>query len=221
MQGRITSYNVCYTKLLRGNLKINPTKVVCVGLNYKDHAKELNMEPPKEPIIFLKPVSSIIYNNDSIKIPEMSSWVEYEAELAIVIKKTCKSVKKEDAMEYIKGYTIVNDVTARDLQKRDVQWTRAKSFDTFCPIGPEIVSGIDPHNLKIQLRVNGELRQDSNTKNMIFGVEEIIEFVSSVMTLHPDDVISTGTPPGVGPIVKGDIVEVEIEKIGTLRNLVE
>jgi len=202
-------------------LKINPTKVVCVGLNYKDHAKELNMEPPKEPIIFLKPVSSIIYNNDSIKIPEMSSWVEYEAELAIVIKKTCKSVKKEDALDYVKGYTIVNDVTARDLQKRDVQWTRAKSFDTFCPIGPKIVSGIDPHNLKIQLRVNGELRQDSNTKNMIFGVEEIIEFVSSVMTLHPDDVISTGTPPGVGPIVKGDVIEVEIEKIGILRNFVE
>ncbi|MBA2859057.1 2-keto-4-pentenoate hydratase/2-oxohepta-3-ene-1,7-dioic acid hydratase in catechol pathway [Methanococcus maripaludis] len=202
-------------------MEIKPSKIVCAGLNYKDHAEELKMKLPKEPVIFLKPTSSIIYNEESIKIPKASERVDYEAELAIVIGKTCKSVKKEDAKNYIKGFTILNDVTARDLQEKDGQWTRAKSFDTFCPVGPKIVSGIDANNLKIQLRVNGKIKQDSNTNNMIFSVEELVEFVSSIMTLYPDDIISTGTPPGIGKLEKGDIVEIEIENIGILKNFVE
>ncbi|WP_292460941.1 fumarylacetoacetate hydrolase family protein [Methanothermococcus sp.] len=202
------------------NLNINPTKIICVGLNYIDHAKELNMKIPEEPIIFLKPTSSIIYNNDKIIIPNQSNRVDYEAELAVVIDKKCKNVKKEDALNYIKGYTILNDITARDLQKKDGQWTRAKSFDTFCPMGPKIVKDINPYNLDIQLKVNGEIKQKSNTKNMIFTVEELIEFISSIMTLYPDDVISTGTPPGVGKLNRGDVVEAEIEDIGILRNYV-
>ena len=201
-------------------LNINPTKIICVGLNYIDHAKELNMKIPEEPIIFLKPTSSIIYNNDKIIMPNQSNRVDYEVELAVVIGKKCKNVKKEDALNYIKGYTILNDITARDLQEKDGQWTRAKSFDTFCPIGPKIVKNIDSHNLNIQLKVNGEIKQKSNTKNMIFTVEELIEFISSIMTLYPDDVISTGTPPGVGKLNNGDIVEAEIENIGILRNYV-
>ncbi len=201
-------------------LNINPTKIICVGLNYIDHAKELNMEIPEEPIIFLKPTSSIIYNNDNIIIPKQSKRVDYEVELAVVVGKKCKNVKKEDAINYIKGYTILNDITARDLQEKDGQWTRAKSFDTFCPIGPKIVKSIDSHNLNIQLKVNGELKQKSNTKNMIFTVEELIEFISSIMTLYPDDIISTGTPPGVGKLNSGDVVEAEIEGIGVLRNYV-
>ncbi|AEK19035.1 fumarylacetoacetate hydrolase family protein [Methanococcus maripaludis] len=202
-------------------MEIKPSKIVCAGLNYKDHAKELKMKLPKEPVIFLKPTSSIIYNEEAIKIPKASERVDYEAELAIVIEKTCKSVKKEDAKNYIKGFTILNDVTARDLQEKDGQWTRAKSFDTFSPIGPKIVSNLDPNNLKIQLRVNGKIKQDSNTNNMIFSVEELVEFVSSIMTLYPDDIISTGTPPGIGKLEKGDIVEIEIENIGILKNFVE
>lgn len=200
---------------------LNPTKIICVGLNYIDHAKELNMEIPKEPIIFLKPTSAIIYNNDTIVRPKISKRVDYEVELAIVIGKECKNVKKEDAMDCIMGYTILNDVTARDLQENDGQWIRAKSFDTFCPIGPKIVSDLDPHNLDIQLRLNGEVKQKSNTKNMIFKVDELVEFVSSIMTLYPGDIISTGTPPGVGQLEKGDIVEAEIEGIGVLKNHVE
>ena len=195
-------------------LNINPTKIICVGLNYIDHAKELNMEIPEEPIIFLKPTSSIIYNNDKIIMPKQSNRVDYEVELAVVIGKKCKNVKKEDALNYIKGYTILNDITARDLQEKDGQWTRAKSFDTFCPIGPKIVKNIDSHNLNIQLKVNGEIKQKSNTKNMIFTVEELIEFISSIMTLYPDDVISTGTTPGVGKLNNGDIDEAEIENKG-------
>jgi len=203
-------------------LNINPSKIVCVGLNYIDHAKELNMELPKEPIIFLKPTSAIIYNNDTIIIPPQSNRVDYEVELAIVIGKKCKNIKKKDALNYIRGYTILNDITARDIQERDGQWTRAKSFDTFCPIGPKIVKeDICPNNLNIQLKVNGEIKQKSNTNNMIFTIEEIVEFVSSIMALYPDDIISTGTPPNVGKLNKGDIVEAEIEGIGTLRNFIE
>lgn len=201
-------------------LNINPTKVVCVGLNYRDHAEELNMDIPEEPIIFLKPTSSIIYHEDKIVLPKQSKRVDHEVELAVVIGRKCKDVKKEDALDYIMGYTILNDVTARDIQKKDGQWTRAKSFDTFCPIGPRIVKDIDPGNLDIQLRINGEVRQKSNTKNMIFSVEELIEFISEVMTLYPHDIISTGTPPGVGMLRRGDVVECEIEGIGILRNYV-
>ncbi|WP_456419915.1 fumarylacetoacetate hydrolase family protein [Methanocaldococcus infernus] len=201
--------------------EVKPTKIVCVGLNYIDHAKELNMEIPDEPVIFLKPTSSIIYHEDSIIIPKCSKRVDYEVELAYIIKKKAKDVKKEEAEDYILGYTILNDVTARDLQKKDGQWTRAKSFDTFCPIGPKIVDNIEPMNLKIECRVNGEVKQRSNTKNMIFDVYELLEFISSIMTLYPGDIISTGTPPGVGPLKRGDVVECEIEKIGILRNFVK
>jgi len=200
------------------NIKeIKPTKIICVGLNYIDHAKELNMEIPEYPIIFLKPTSAIIYNEDY----RISKRVDYEVELAIVIGKKCKNIKKDEANDYIMGYTILNDVTARDLQQKDGQWTRAKSFDTFCPIGPRIVKDIDPMNLNIECRVNGEIKQKSNTKNMIFDVYELVEFVASIMTLYPGDIISTGTPPGVGELKAGDVVECEIEGIGILRNYVK
>jgi 4-hydroxyphenylacetate degradation bifunctional isomerase/decarboxylase decarboxylase subunit len=201
---------------------VNPSKIVCVGLNYVDHAKELKMEIPKNPILFLKPPSAVIGHRGEVKYPKMTQKLDYEAELAIVIDKKCKNVSAKDAFDVIKGYTCFNDVTARDLQENDIQWTRAKSFDTFAPIGPHIVTEeeIDPHNLNIKMLVNGELRQDSNTKNFIFDIPHLIAFVSAVMTLHPEDVIATGTPPGVGQVKPDDEMEVEIEGIGTLRNYV-
>ncbi len=195
-----------------------PTKIIAIGLNYHDHAKELNMPVPKSPILFMKPSTSVIGSGDPIIYPPQTKNLHYEGELAIVIKDKCRKVSKADAAKHIKGYTCANDVTARDLQNLDGQWTRAKSFDTFCPLGPKIVSNVDPTNLKIQTRVNGKLKQDSNTKNMIFDVFELVSFVSGVMTLLPGDIIITGTPPGVGPLQVGDMVEVEIEGIGTLTN---
>jgi len=197
-----------------------PSKIVAVGLNYKEHAKELGMKTAAAPIIFLKPASAVIYNNEKIIYPKMSGQVDYEAELAVVIGKKCRNVTEKNAHKYIMGYTCLNDVTARDLQKKDGQWTRAKSFDTFCPIGPRIVSGIDPNNLKIELFLNGKLKQSSNTKNLIFKVEKLVSFISQVMTLEKNDVIATGTPVGVGPVKPGDKLEVKIEKIGTLTNYV-
>lgn len=197
-----------------------PTKIICLGLNYVDHAIELKMEIPKTPIIFIKPTSALIGHKDNIIYPEMTKQVDYEGELAIVIKKTAKCVRPENAQEYILGYTCFNDVTARDLQKIDGQWTRAKSFDTFAPVGPWIVDGIDPHNLRIQTFLNGKIVQDSNTKNMIFTVQYVVSFVSSIMTLYPGDIISLGTPPGVGELKRGDTVTVKIEKIGELTNYV-
>ncbi|MDD5687724.1 MAG: fumarylacetoacetate hydrolase family protein [Elusimicrobia bacterium] len=199
-----------------------PSKVVAVGLNYINHATELKMKLPDEPIIFIKPVTSVIWNNQKIKYPKMSKQVDYEAELGIVIGKQCKNISEKEAKKYILGYTCVNDVTARDLQRKDGQWTRAKSFDTFCPIGPHIVSGIaNPNNLNIELFLNGELKQSSNTKNLIFKVEELVSFISKIMTLEKYDVIATGTPSGIGPVKTGDKIEVKIEKIGTLINCVE
>jgi len=186
-------------------MKIKPSKIICVGLNYTDHAKELNMKIPDEPIIFMKPPSSIIYQGKDIIYPKGIGQVDYEAELAIVIGR---------------GFICLNDITARDLQKKDGQWTRAKSFDTFCPIGPEIVRNIDPDNVKIELRLNGVTKQSSHTSNFIFSAEKIVKFVSNIMTLEKDDIISTGTPAGVGPIKPGDLVEVEIEGIGILKNRV-
>jgi len=162
----------------------------------------------------------VIFNNEKIKYPKMSKQVDYEAELAIVIGKKCKNVSEKNSKKYILGYACLNDVTARDLQKKDGQWTRAKSFDTFSPIGPHIVSGINPNNLKIELFLNGELKQSSNTKNLIFIVEKLVSFISKIMTLEKYDVIATGTPIGVGPVKTGDKVEVKIEKIGTLTNYV-
>ena len=197
---------------------VNPSKIVCIGLNYKDHAEELAMELPEEPIIFLKPPSSVIACGDPIIYPPMSNELDYEAELAIVISKKGKNIDIDNVKEYIGGYTIMNDVTARDLQRKDEQWTRAKSFDTFAPLGPFIETEMDSTNQNIFLTLNGKVKQESNTKNMIFSPDELVEFVSKIMTLNPGDVIATGTPSGVGHMEKGDIVEVTVEDIGTLKN---
>lgn len=205
-------------KILRS---LRPTKIILVGLNYRDHAKELGMKIPKEPIIFLKPPTSIIGPFDNIIYPKGVKRLDYEAELAIVIKKRAKYIKKNRTPGYILGYTCLNDVTARDLQKKDGQWTRAKSFDTFCPVGNHIETDIDPSNLEIRLFLNDLIKQSSNTKNLIFPPNELVSFISHIMTLMPGDIIATGTPPGVGPMKKGDTVRVEIEGIGTLENTVK
>ncbi len=199
---------------------VKPEKIVCVGLNYIDHAKELNMEIPEEPVIFLKPPSALIGHEDFIELPEQSKRVDYEGELAVVIGRKCRNVCREEALEYILGYTCFNDVTARDLQKKDGQWTRSKSFDTFAPIGPYVACFKNWRNLRIRTRLNGKLVQDSTTSNLIFDVPTLLEFVSSIMTLKPGDVIATGTPAGVGELRRGDVVEVEVEGVGVLRNYV-
>ena len=198
-----------------------PTKVVAVGLNYTDHAAELSMEIPDEPIIFLKPAESVIGPGERIVYPAASQQVDYEAELGIVIKKKAKSVSQDSAPDYILGYTCANDVTARDLQRKDGQWTRAKSFDTFAPIGPWIDTGFDPTDAIVEARLNGEVKQSSSTSHMIFSVPKLVSFISGVMTLNPGDVIMTGTPPGVGPMKPGDNIEIRIEHIGTLTNRVK
>ncbi len=197
---------------------VQPSKIVAIGLNYTDHTTELGMKVPSEPIIFLKPPTAVIGHNDSIVYPKTSKRVDYEAELAVVIGKKAKDIKERDAHKYIFGYTCFNDVTARDLQKIDGQWTRAKSFDTFCPLGPYIASNIDVSDLKIEAYLNGKRVQSSSTKNMIFKVPYIVSFISSVMTLNPGDIIATGTPVGVGPMKPGDDIEIRIEKIGSLTN---
>lgn len=197
-----------------------PSKIIAIGLNYYDHAKEMDTKIPDHPIMFMKPSTSMIGSGDAIIYPPQTKNLHYEGELAIVIKDKCRNVPKAEASKHIKGYTCANDVTARDLQNIDGQWTRAKSFDTFCPLGPRMVSNIDPTNLKIQTRVNGNIKQDSKTKNLIFDVFELVSFVSSVMTLLPGDIIITGTPAGVGPLQVGDTVEIDIEGIGILRNKV-
>jgi 2-keto-4-pentenoate hydratase/2-oxohepta-3-ene-1,7-dioic acid hydratase in catechol pathway len=201
-------------------MKIKPSKIICVGLNYKDHAKELKMDIPKYPILFMKPPSALIFNNDPIIYPPQTKELHYEAELAVVIKDRIKNIKKEEALKHVLGFTCGNDVTARDLQRKDGQWTRAKSFDSFCPVGPKIVKDIDPDKLDIKLLLNGEVKQSSNTSNMIFKVDYLVSFISQVMTLNPEDVILTGTPPGVGAMKMGDMVEIEIEGIGKLSNKV-
>lgn len=200
---------------------VQPSKIVCVGLNYIDHARELNMQIPTNPLIFLKPPSAVIGHLGKIIYPDKAKRVDYEAELAVIIGKCCKNVRANEAESVIMGYTCFNDVTARDLQKEDIQWTRAKSFDTFAPVGPYITEpGLDVSDLRIKTRVNGELRQDSSTSNLIFNVPSLIEFISGIMTLEQGDIIATGTPPGVGELFVGDEVEVEIENIGTLKNSV-
>lgn len=201
-------------------MKLKPSKIVCVGLNYRDHAKELKMPIPEYPILFMKPPSALIYHNDPIIYPPQTKELHYEAELAIVIKDRIKNIKREDAFDHILGFSCGNDVTARDLQRLDGQWTRAKSFDSFCPVGPKIVKDIDSHKLDIKLYLNGELKQSSNTSNMIFKADYLVSFISQIMTLEPEDVILTGTPPGVGEMKVGDVVEVEIEGIGKLVNKV-
>ncbi|MBD3427264.1 MAG: hypothetical protein GF409_08615 [Candidatus Omnitrophica bacterium] len=198
-----------------------PTKIVSVGLNYTDHALELGMEVPDEPVIFLKPSTSVIGPDEAIIYPEMSKRVDYEAELGVVIKKTARHITKEEVPEYIEGYTCFNDVTARDLQKKDGQWTRAKSFDTFAPVGPFIETELDPADVGIRSFLNGELRQNSRTSNLIFNVQELVSFISSVMTLQKGDIIATGTPANIGPMRPGDEVVVEIDGVGRLVNSVE
>ena len=197
---------------------ITPTKIVCVGRNYAEHAKELGNEAPSEPILFLKPPSALLAPGGTIVRPAASNRVDHEGELAIVIGKTAKNVKRGDWRDYVLGFACANDVTARDLQKKDVQFTRGKGFDTFCPVGPHIETELDVSSLRVTTRVNGQIRQDGNTNQMMFDCAFLVEFISAIMTLVPGDLILTGTPAGVGPLERGDTVEVEIEGIGVLRN---
>lgn len=198
-----------------------PTKVVAIGLNYRDHAEEVGLPVPGEPLLFLKPPSSVIGPGAAIAIPPQSSRVDYEAELAVVIGKTARRVSAEKAGDYVLGYACLNDVTARDLQGKDRQWTRSKGFDTFCPVGPWIETDVDPSDLSIELYLNGDVKQKSRTSQLIFDPLTLVEFVSSVMTLEPGDLIATGTTAGIGPMKAGDTVEVRIEGIGRLTNPVE
>ncbi|UQG55153.1 MULTISPECIES: fumarylacetoacetate hydrolase family protein [unclassified Marinobacter] len=195
-----------------------PSKVVCVGLNYLDHAKEMDLELPKAPLLFLKPPTTVIAHQNEIKAPGNVGRLDYEGELAIVIGKQAKNVSVEDAANVIFGFTCANDFTARDIQFSDQQWTRGKSFDTFCPLGPGIVREINQDDAKIQLTVNGEVKQSSNIKMFIFKVNEVVSYISQYMTLMPGDVILTGTPHGVGPVKSGDEMSVTIDGIGTLTN---
>lgn len=198
-----------------------PSKIICVGRNYVAHAREHNAEVPEVPLLFLKPPSSIINPNDKIIMPPQSRQVEHEAELTVVIGKRGRWIALEEAGDYILGYTIANDVTARDLQRSDGQWTRAKGFDTFCPFGPWIQTDFDPSDALITCHVNGEMRQMASTRDMVFSVRQLIAYASSVMTLEPGDLLLTGTPSGVSPLKSGDRVEVSIEGLGTLTNPVE
>ena len=198
---------------------VAPTKIVCVGRNYREHAAELGNLMPAEPLLFLKAPSSVIGAGAAIELPPFSQRVEHEGELAFVIGRECRRVSDaENPLDYVLGYTCLNDVTARDLQRKDVQFTRAKSFDTFCPVGPFVETELDPLDVQVETRVNGEVRQRGRTSVMAFPVSYLIRYVSHVMTLVPGDVISTGTPAGVGPLADGDVCEVEVEGVGVLRN---
>lgn len=197
-----------------------PSKIVAIGLNYRSHAQELGMELPDEPMLFLKPATAVIGPGEDICYPPMSQRVDYEAELAVVIGKRAKNIKESNAEDYIFGYTCINDVTARDLQKKDIQFTRSKCFDTFAPIGPCIETELDPGRVKVESYLNGELRQSGNTRDLVFPVARVVSFISQVMTLLPGDVIATGTPFGVGPMAVGDTIEVVVEGIGRLKNRV-
>ncbi len=199
---------------------VTPTKIVAVGRNYSEHAKEMGRELPAEPLLFLKPPSAVIGPGEQIIYPPQTSRLDYEGELAIVIGRAARKVSREKARGYVLGFSCMNDVTARDLQSRDVQFTRAKGFDTFAPLGPVIATGIDPSNLELITRLNGEVRQHGRTSEMIFDCDYLVSYISHIMTLMPGDVISTGTPSGVGPMQVGDVVEVEIERIGCLRSSV-
>ncbi len=201
---------------------VEPSKIVCVGRNYREHAAELGNEVPAEPLIFLKPPSALIGPGQPIVRPNISARVDHEGELGVVIGKKCWNLKPdEDVKRYILGYTCINDVTARDLQKKDGQWTRAKGFDTFCPVGPIVVDTLDPWaGVAVETRVNGVTKQQGNTRDFIFPLDVVIGYISQVMTLFPGDLIATGTPSGVGPLVAGDKVEVMIQGIGTLQNAV-
>ena len=212
---------------------INPTKIICVGTNYMDHIEETKLDKPKEPVLFPKTPNCLILDKDPIIYPKWLynnrkyNRVDYEAELAFIVKEKCKYVSQDDAYEYILGFTVFNDVTARKMQAKDIvsklPWFRSKSFDTFGPIGPvikELNEIKDPHNLNIELRVNGDIKQSSDTKHLLFKVPELLEYISKFFTLEPGDIIATGTPAGIGPIHPGDLIEVSIEKIGILTNKV-
>ncbi len=195
-----------------------PGKIICVGRNYAEHIKEQNAEPPTTPLLFMKPPSSVIGPLQTILLPPQSQQVEHEAELVVVMGKRGRWIHPEEAASYIYGYTVGNDVTARDLQRRDGQWTRGKGFDTFCPLGPWVETEFDPADAMITCRVNGEMRQMASTRDMIFHVNQLLAFVSSIMTLDPGDILMTGTPAGVSPLHPGDSVEVSIDGLGSLTN---
>ena len=195
-----------------------PGKIVCVGLNYHAHAREMQKPLPAEPLLFMKPPSAIVASGQPICRPQGDHRVDFEGELGVVIGRRGRHIRRDDAFAHVAGYTCVNDVTVRDLQRKDVQYTRAKGFDSFCPVGPRVASGLDPSKLRLVTRVNDQVRQDASTADMIFDVATLIAFISRVMTLEPGDLISTGTPPGVGPIVPGDTVAIDIEGIGTLTS---
>lgn len=195
-----------------------PSKLVCVGKNYAGHAAEFGMGVPEEPLLFLKPSTAVIGPNDPIHLLPISRRVDFEGELAVVVGRIARDVRAEDAFKYILGYTCANDVTLRDLQKPDDQWARAKGFDGSCPLGPWIETELDPTDATVRTRVNGEIRQQATTADMVFGVATLLEYVTTFMTLLPGDSLLTGTPEGVGPLASGDVVEVEVEGVGVLRN---
>jgi 2-keto-4-pentenoate hydratase/2-oxohepta-3-ene-1,7-dioic acid hydratase in catechol pathway len=205
---------------------VRPSKIVCVGRNYREHAEELGHEVPKEPLIFLKATSALLSPGGAVRRPRISERVDHEGELGVVIGKTCyQPAADADIRQYILGYTCVNDVTARDLQNKDGQWSRSKGFDTFCPVGPVVTDEIDPcfaagAGVGVETRVNGAVRQTGNTRDFLFKLDTIIRYVAQAMTLFPGDLIPSGTPAGVGPLVAGDVVEVSVEGVGTLRNSV-
>jgi 2-keto-4-pentenoate hydratase/2-oxohepta-3-ene-1,7-dioic acid hydratase in catechol pathway len=199
-------------------IDLHPTKIVCIGANYRAHVAEMGKKVPEEPVLFMKPPSALVATGAPILRPRGYQRVDFEGELAMIVARRARRVPAADALEVLLGLTVVNDVTVRDLQQKDGQWTRAKGFDTFCPLGPQIVAGVDPADLRITTRVNGEIRQDSRTSDLIFPVPFLIEFISRHMTLEAGDVISTGTPAGVGNLAPGDRVAIEIEGIGTLEN---
>ena len=216
-----------------GNTEINPTKILCLGVNYMDHIEETKLEIPKEPLIFPKTPNCLITDQQPIIYPKFLfnnrryNRIDYEVELAFLIKERCKNVKTKDAYNYIMGYTVFNDITARKMQTKDITsnkpWFRSKSFDTFGPVGPRIVNNSeigDPHNLKIELKVNGDIKQSSNTKYLLFKIPEIMEYLTKFFTMEPGDIVATGTPSGIGPLHPGDLIEATIEKIGTLTNRV-
>ncbi|MFH1460011.1 MAG: fumarylacetoacetate hydrolase family protein [Candidatus Omnitrophota bacterium] len=199
----------------------DPSKIILVGLNYKDHAQELKMKVPQEPIIFLKPPTTLLNPNENIIYPKEVKQLDFEAELAIVIKSKARNIAQNKTKNSILGFTCLNDVTARDIQKKDGQWTRAKSFDSFCPVGPWLETDLNPDKLKINTYLNGKIKQDSHTGNFIFPVSYLVSFVSKIMTLNPGDIISTGTPAGIGPMKPGDKIQIEIENIGILTNFIK
>lgn len=212
-----TTYNRDDVKLLA---PCTPSKIICLGLNYRSHAEETGLPLPEVPLIFMKPSTAVIGPGDEIVLPHLSGRVDYEGELAVIIGRRAKAVPEDKAKEFVFGYTCLNDVSERHNQRDDGQWTRAKGYDTFAPLGPCIATGISPDDLKLETHLNGKLRQSSRTSDLIFNVPQIVSFISGVMTLLPGDVIATGTPSGIGRMSAGDEVKISIEQIGTLRNTV-